>query len=115
MPLWKATPLPNRENDDLFSAIVTDESGKQLIGQFTSHHAAERVVFLHNADKPADSEQSDNELVEYGLRLVINLAHDHACMAQLRRDYQAIAVSEREYEQALDVYRRVVGKEPTAA
>ena len=53
MALWVAHPLPNRE-DELFAAIVTDESGKQLIGQFTSFGFAERIVFLHNADKPAE-------------------------------------------------------------
>jgi len=53
MPLWKATPLPNRE-DELFAAIITDESERQLIAQVTSFEIAEKIVFDHNAVIPDD-------------------------------------------------------------
>lgn len=48
MPLWKATPLPNRE-DELFAAIITDESERQLIAQVTSFQIAEDIVFSENS------------------------------------------------------------------
>lgn len=53
MPLWKSHPLPNREGE-LFAAIITDESGKQLIAQVTSFQIAEDIVFKHNEDIPDD-------------------------------------------------------------
>lgn len=53
MPLWEATPLPNRE-DELFAAIITAESGRQLIAQVTSFQIAEDIVFKHNEVIPDD-------------------------------------------------------------
>lgn len=57
----------------------------------------------------------DMKLVELGLRLVIGQAHHNACMARMeRRAPEIIARLDKEYEESLETYRRIVGREPTA-
>jgi hypothetical protein len=57
----------------------------------------------------------DMEVVEYGLRLVIGQELSAACEArQLKQSPQVVEGFNRRYERALDVYRRLVGKEPVA-
>jgi len=57
----------------------------------------------------------DLEVVELGLRLAMNLAHDHACTARLeRRSPSVIERLDKKYESVLETYRRVIGKDPLA-
>lgn len=54
--------------------------------------------------------------LELALNLLINKRHHDACMARLQRESaKVIERLDREYEQALDTYRLIIGKEPTAA
>lgn len=54
--------------------------------------------------------------VEAGLRMLINQRHHAACMARRERERpELVERLDRDYEQALETYRRVTGKEPIAA
>ncbi len=58
----------------------------------------------------------DRELVERGLRLLIGQTHDAACMARLEcRRSEVVEGLDQEYEDVLDVFRRVIGKEATTS
>jgi len=53
--------------------------------------------------------------VEWGLRLLIGQTHSNACMARLRREgREKIRRFDAKYEQVLETYRAVIGREPTA-
>lgn len=46
--MWEVHPIPNRQDEDIFCAIITANDGKQLVAQCTSIESAEHIVSMHN-------------------------------------------------------------------